>query len=231
MCSWLFIWRKPASAPSTPKRTWVRNTLRRVGRRGILSDGAPPWHRVPVCPVKDKSGPITNMGKKEVGGITRAVGLSGWRFASVGKLRVMPPLLKSMPTSGVRHVLCLSFGCLGFGARNVSRVMVCFGGMVCWCGRRPDSICSIGRHVRSSLLPLSLLIALLLLPAAMFLSLGRYPADAPDAGKPIEESPAQGEAFYFSAVLRNRETVGRSGKKWQSKNSTPDKMQRLLHVI
>jgi excisionase family DNA binding protein len=33
----------------------------------------------------------------------------------------------------------------------------------------------------------------------------------PDARKPIEESPAR-RGFYFSAVLRSRLTVGRSGK-------------------
>jgi len=32
-----------------------------------------------------------------------------------------------------------------------------------------------------------------------------------DAGKPIEESPLR-RGFYFSAVLRSRLTVGRSGK-------------------
>jgi len=66
-----------------------------------------------------------------------------------------------------------------FGAHNVSRVYSLF--LVAWFAGAaigPVAFAQLAVASGSSLLPLNLLMASLLLPAAMFLYLGRYPADS-----------------------------------------------------
>ncbi|QND71963.1 MFS transporter [Tardiphaga robiniae] len=66
-----------------------------------------------------------------------------------------------------------------FGARNVSRIYSLF--LVAWfvgAAIGPVAFAQLAVASGGSLLPLNLLLASLLLPAAMFLYLGRYPADS-----------------------------------------------------
>jgi hypothetical protein len=50
----------------------------------------------------------------------------------------------------------------------------------------------------------------------------------PDARKPIEESPAQAEAFTFRRCCGSDWRLGEAENSWQSKNNTPEEAQQLL---